>query len=214
MSQILIATRNKDKLREISEKLRTTGDCEFLDLDAAGIAASPEEDDLEAFDAFRDNALAKARYFAGRSGLLTLADDSGICVDALDGAPGVRSKRFCEKSDLGGSALDRANNERLLELMKDVPDEMRTAHYACALAIAAPGGPEATVFGQCHGLLAQEPRGTEGFGYDPLFFLPRFEATFAELPATIKAQISHRARAVEQLRMLLPRRVDDFGVLL
>lgn len=214
MTRLLIATRNSNKLREISDKLQFTDSCELLDLNAAGVSASPDEDSIEAFGSFEENALAKARYFAGLSGLITLADDSGICVDALQGAPGVRSKRLSGRSDLSSSALDHANNERLLQLLKNVPDDLRTAHYTCALAMVSPDGPEATVIGHCHGLLGSEPHGTGGFGYDPLFYLPQFGATFAELPAEVKAQISHRARAIEQLRLLLPLRVDDFGVLL
>ncbi len=214
MNRLLIATRSENKLREIVEKLRTRPDCAVLTLTEAGIPLATEEDDLEVFQTFEANALAKARYFARKAGLVTLADDSGICVDALEGAPGVRSKRLSERSDLYGRDLDASNNQRLLELMKDVPLERRTAHYTCALAMVAPAGPEATVLGDCRGLLLDEPRGEGGFGYDPLFYLPEFDATFGELPPRVKAEMSHRARALEALRTLLPSRVDDFGVLL
>lgn len=169
----------------------------LLDLEAAGLPEQPEEEGIEAFGTFEENALAKARYFARRSGRTVIADDSGLRVDALGGAPGVRSKRFSGREDLTGDALDLSNNAHLLEALAAVPDPERTAHYVCVVAIATPDGEEHTFQGRVDGRILREPRGSGGFGYDPLFYLDALNATFAEVDPEVKNGWSHRARAVE-----------------
>lgn len=198
-ASLLVATRSAHKLREIHEILQGATRIELIDLDAAGIAPTDEEDPIEAFDTFRENALAKARYFARRAQMPTLADDSGIVVPALDGAPGVRSKRFSGRSDLSGQALDDANNALLLERLRDVGGEQRTAHYVCAMALALPNARTASALGTCSGTILHTPAGDAGFGYDPLFFVPSSNATFAQLAAHEKHRSSHRARALRAL---------------
>ena len=196
MTRLVVATRSVDKLREIRHLLSHLPKLEVVDLRQAGVAPEPAEEGIEAFDSFRGNALAKARYYADRSGSLVLADDSGLCVDALDGAPGVHSKRFSARPDLSGPELDLANNALLLERLRSVPPEGRGARYVCAIALIDPGtGRERVVEGSCAGVILEAPRGTSGFGYDPLFYVPREEATFGEIPFARKNQISHRALA-------------------
>lgn len=195
---MVVATRSRHKLAEIREILPPLPGLDFIDLEAAGIPADPAEDRIEVFDSFEENALAKARYYAGFGADLVLADDSGLCVDALDGAPGIRSKRFSGRSDLVGPELDRANNQHLLDLLEEVPFDSRTAHYVCVIAIVSAHGNERIFRGTVDGLILTEPRGTEGFGYDPLFFVPDLGQTFAQVPAARKHERSHRARALEQ----------------
>lgn len=194
--RLVVATRNSGKVREITEVLAAYPSIEVVGLAGLGIPETSEEDRIEGFDTFEENALAKARYFAARTGELTLADDSGICVDALGGAPGVRSRRFAPGAELRGVEQDEANNQHLLALLRDTPDEERGAAYVCAAALAWPVGREAVFVGRCGGVLLREPHGTGGFGYDPLFYLPEEGATFGELPADRKNEISHRGRAV------------------
>lgn len=195
-SPVLVATRSPHKLREIREILAELSGPEVLDLTAAGVPYEPEEEQIELHDTFADNALAKARHFAGRTGLTTLADDSGLCVDALGGAPGVHSRRFSGRSDLDGQALDAANNALLLERMQSVPSGSRQAHYVCVAAIAEPGGSESVFEGRCGGEILTAPRGDGGFGYDPLFFVTEENATFGEIHPERKNRVSHRARAI------------------
>ena len=167
-----------------------------LALDEAGIPPAAAEEAIEVHDSFSANAAAKAHYFARRSGLLTLADDSGLVVDALRGAPGVRSRRFSGREDLEGEALDAANNRLLLERLHGVPPEQRTAHYVCVAAIADAAGGEARFEGRCDGLILDAPRGSGGFGYDPLFWIPSEQVSFGEIDPVRKNVISHRARAM------------------
>ncbi len=194
---VVVATRSHHKLREIRQLVPPIEGLRLIDLDDAGIPWSPEEETIEAFDTFEENALAKARFFHECSGLAILADDSGLCVDALGGAPGVLSKRFSGRPGLSGQALDDANNHHLLEMLatKDGP---RTARYVCVIAAMAPDG-SATMFrGTVEGIITQAPLGEGGFGYDPLFMLPSLDATFGELPAEVKNRLSHRFDAVRQ----------------
>ena len=176
--------------------MREEGGPEVIDLDEAGVPYDPQEEGIEVFSTFADNALAKARYFCERLGRPTLADDSGLCVDALDGAPGVRSKRFSGRTDLSGASLDAANNEHLLHLLRDHPAEQRTAHYRCVLALVTPDGKEQIFEGRCEGVILPEPRGSGGFGYDPLFLSQDLNASFGEVEAPEKNRISHRSRAL------------------
>ena len=204
MTRLVVATRSADKLREIRQLLAGVEGLEVVDLDSAGVAEEREEDGVEIHDTFRDNALAKARYYSRRAGALTLADDSGLCVDALDGGTGVYSKRFSGRTDLKGVELDRANNALLLERLRGVPTERRGAHYVCAIALVDPRrGREALMEGSCHGLILESPRGTGGFGYDPLFYLSTDGATFGELPSARKNEVSHRAEAVRAAGAIL-----------
>jgi XTP/dITP diphosphohydrolase len=202
---MLLATRSRDKLREIRAILGARLASRLISLEDAAVEVEPEEDGIEVFTTFRANAVAKARYFHERSGLPTLADDSGICVDALAGAPGVRSRRFAA-SPGAGVELDRANNEELLRRLAGVPPTRRTAHYTCAAAFVAPRGAAVTVIGTCSGLILEAPRGSGGFGYDPLFLVPTLDATFAEIPLHQKNRRSHRARAFRALAASLPDR--------
>jgi XTP/dITP diphosphohydrolase len=196
VTRLVVATRNPGKVREIHEMLAGLGGYEVVGLAELGIPESAEEDAVEAFETFEENALAKARYFAAKTGALALADDSGICVDALGGAPGVRSRRFAAADEARGERQDEANNRHLLHLLRDVPDERRTARYVCAAALAWPDGRELVRRGTCDGVILHAPRGTGGFGYDPLFYLEGEGMTFGELPPARKNVLSHRARAV------------------
>lgn len=169
-------------------------------LEEWGLPPVPEEYALEGFDTFEANALAKARYFAVRTGRVVVADDSGLTVDALDGAPGVHSKRW-SGSALEGEALDAVNNRflqaRLAEAAARGRSE-RTAAYECAAACAWPGG-ELVRRGRTTGRLLSEPRGEGGFGYDPFFWSDELRATFAEVGSEAKASVSHRGRAFSAL---------------
>ena len=209
--RLLVATRNPGKVRELRDILAAYPPLELVGLDDLGVSESPEEDAVEAFETFEENALAKARYYAGLTGALTLADDSGICVDALGGAPGVRSRRFAGEVEARGASQDEANNRHLLRLLAGVPPEARTARYVCAAALAGEGWDDAFV-GTCDGVVIDAPRGTGGFGYDPLFHLPGEGMTFGELPPERKREISHRARAVRAAAdALFARRREGTG---
>ena len=176
----VLATGNAHKVPEIAEIL---GPAFVLD------AVDPDVEETGA--TFEENALLKARAVAVRTGRLALADDSGIEVDALGGTPGVHSARF-----LGPSATDGERNARILSLLEGIPGERRTARYRAAVAIARPNGTVRVFEGICEGRVAAAPRGTAGFGYDPIFVLEGAEQTIAEIPIEVKNRISHRARAL------------------
>lgn len=199
---ILLATRSGHKAEEIRRILAPLH-IGIETLAQRGLEALPEEEDVEAYHTFRDNALAKARYFAGRADTIVLADDSGLRVDALGGEPGVRTKRFSGRTDLDGQPLDDANNVLLLEKLATVADEERTARYVCCAAIAWPDGRSFTAVGTVSGRIARDARGDGGFGYDPLFHVPALDARFAEVPAAVKDAISHRARAFRALASMI-----------
>jgi len=203
--RILLATRSHAKAREIREILAGAPEIDLLTLNDLHITPSPQEEHIEVFSTFRENAFAKARYFAELSGLLALADDSGLAVDALDGAPGVLSRRFSGHDDLDGIALDQANNDLLLRRLHDVPDPRRTAHYRCVAALASPRRPIVACFGSCTGAISRDPRGNDGFGYDPLFLIPDLDFTFAQVSTLTKHRLSHRGRAFRALAAVLPR---------
>ncbi|MDA2915940.1 XTP/dITP diphosphatase [Nitrospinae bacterium AH_259_B05_G02_I21] len=193
MTRLVVATRNRGKLDEIRAILAS------LPVEVASLADYPELEPIEEDGAtFEANAVKKALHVAASTGHLTLADDSGIEVDALDGAPGVHSARFA-----GPEATDEANNAKLLELMAAVPDAERTARFRCVVAIATPEGHLEAAEGACEGLVARRERGDKGFGYDPLFFVPEYGMTFGELPEGIKNAISHRGRALAAARNAL-----------
>ena len=196
MTTLVIATRNAGKVREIRGILSAREGWKVVGLDELGVEETAEEEAVEAYETFEENALAKARYFAARTGMPALADDSGLVVDALDGAPGVRSRRFAAADEARGERQDQANNRHLLALLADVPDAARTARFACAAAVAWPDGRELVRRGTCEGLILREPRGTGGFGYDPVFFVPSEGVAMAELAPARKNALSHRGRAV------------------
>jgi XTP/dITP diphosphohydrolase len=202
---ILLATRSTDKAREIRQILAPIFRARIIDLTEAGIEPHPDENDIEVFDTFLANAHAKAAWFAQRAGLPVIADDSGLSVDALGGAPGVRSRRFAERADLHGVDLDRANNERLLTELRAVPEEHRTAHYTCAAVFHLRDGRRTSALGTRSGTILHAPRGHGGFGYDPLFFDPSSAAAFAELEPALKNRRSHRAAAFRALAANLPK---------
>lgn len=195
---VLLATRNAHKLEEIRELLADLP-VRFLSPDEAGVPHGAGEDAVECWDTFEANSLAKAAWFRTRTGLPTLADDSGLCVDALGGAPGVGSRRFAPAAAARGAGQDAANNAHLLALLADIHPQQRTAHYRAALALIDERF-QVVVFGRCDGAIAEEPRGEGGFGYDPLFVVPELGRTFGELPPSEKASRSHRAAAVRAIR--------------
>jgi XTP/dITP diphosphohydrolase len=197
----VLATRSAHKRSEIQEIL--AGGCTLITLDDAGVTESDAEEGIEAFETFRENAIAKARYFCECTGRPTIADDSGIMLDALGGLPGVRSRRFSGRSDLSGDELDKANNALVVDRLKETSEQQRTAHYVCAAALALPNGHVASAVGSCSGIFLLTPRGNGGFGYDPHFLLPQIGLTFAEIPSSEKHRYSHRARAFRALQPAL-----------
>jgi XTP/dITP diphosphohydrolase len=199
----LVATRSGDKLREIRRVLGAGACLDLLSLDDLGIPESQDEGGIEIHETFELNALAKARHFARVAHMLTLSDDSGLCVEALDGGPGVRSKRYSGPSELSGAALDAANNAKLLDALSGLPDAGRAARYVCAAAVVRPTGEEAVFVGECRGTIVRRPRAGGGFGYDPLFEVEGLGRTFGELSADEKARCSHRARAFRALQHAL-----------
>lgn len=202
--EILIATGNKGKIREYAKLL-----------DGLPVTLlSPADVGLNGFDVvedgqtFEDNAKIKARAYAEASGKLTLADDSGLCVDALHGAPGIHSARY------GGPDLDDAGRRhRLLAEMEQIPDEDRTAHFECVIALAVPQTMTCIVtYGECPGRITRaDADGPEGFGYDAIFTPDGYGKTFAQLPKEIKNDLSHRGKAAADLIPILQRMVEDDG---
>jgi XTP/dITP diphosphohydrolase len=190
---ILLATRNAGKLRELRGLVETAG-FRAESLEEAGMAERPEEEGLEVYDTFAENARAKAAYFVARAeGRAVLAEDSGLCVEALGGAPGVRSKRWGARRGCIGAALDAANCERLLAALQGAPT--RRAWYACA-AVLCWGDAEWSASGETRGEILEAPCGAGGFGYDPYFWSTELSACFGAISGDRKATVSHRARAV------------------
>jgi XTP/dITP diphosphohydrolase len=203
--KLLLATRSSHKAGEIREILANVPDLELLDLNDAGLPETPEEEGIEVFETFEDNALAKALHFKLLSGLPTLADDSGLSVDALEGAPGVHSKRFAPDRGLDGQERDDDNNRYLLERLAGVPKSERSARYVCVAVLL--GGPDLgldlpdplVIRGEAEGRILDTPLGDGGFGYDPLFFDPAIGKGFAELSPEGKNSRSHRGKAFRAL---------------
>ena len=194
--RLLVATHNKGKVAEFADLLGEMG-VAWLTLDEAGVT----DDVAETEDTFRGNATLKATAYARQTGLLTLADDSGLEVDALGGQPGVYSARY---GGPGTTAVDRYR--LLLRNLAGVPAAQRTARFHCVIALAAPDGALlGTADGVCEGQIADGPLGEGGFGYDPVFLLPERGLTMAQLPAAEKNRISHRARAATAIAPLLRR---------
>lgn len=182
-------------MREIREILADIPDLELLSLDEAGVEYSPVEEDLEPHDTFEENARSKALYFQRASGFPTVADDSGLEVEALGGAPGVRTKRFAPGENLDGLARDQANNAYLLSCLAGEPKEERSARYVCVAALAWDQDTVETFRGEAPGIVLEAARGGGGFGYDPIMLDVSSGKSFAELSAEEKNERSHRGRA-------------------
>ena len=220
--KILVATTNPGKLKEISEMLD-------FDIDWKSLSDFPDiKEIIEDGKTFVENARKKALGYAEQTGLWTLADDSGLVVDALGGAPGVKSARFSgeQSRDRNGAEgnrtlLDHKNMAKLLSLLKDIPKEKRTARFVCCLCLACPepvcgersrtvegASPEEILIettGELEGVVAEKEAGFNGFGYDPVFFVPSLNKTVAQLAATEKNKVSHRGNAVKKLKSLLEK---------
>jgi XTP/dITP diphosphohydrolase len=194
-SRALLATRSVGKLRELLP-LFTAHGLEVIDLASAGIVETADEDALEVFSTFEENALAKARYFFRRTSRATFADDSGLEVDALGGAPGVLSKRWSGRTDLSGQALDDENNRLLLVRLRGASD--RSARYVCAAAYVDRRR-ELVSRGQTTGRIAEAPSGANGFGYDPYFISAELGRRFGDATREAKERVSHRGRAFRAL---------------
>ena len=192
MNKIVAGTRNAGKVSEIRQALAE------LPFEVIGIPNEGLADVEETGVTFSENAILKARYYAQHTGEYCLADDSGLEVDALDGAPGVYSARYS-----GVGATDAANNQKLLLAMQDVPVEKRTARFRSVLALAGPDGSLLLADGTCEGIILTEPKGDGGFGYDPLFWLPDQQKTLAEMTVQEKNAISHRGNALKMLKQKL-----------
>lgn len=191
--KLLIATGNAGKVREFNVLFQGLG-VELVGLKDLGIAADADETG----DTYTENACIKAAFYAGLSGLLTLADDSGLDVDALGGEPGVRSARY------GGPGLtDEDRVDLVLNNLRGVPDTERTARFVCVIALAGPGVPPQTVRSTVEGVINHGPVGGGGFGYDPIFYVPSLHATLAEVPAEVKHGLSHRGKAARLVTPLL-----------
>ncbi|HOY09085.1 MAG TPA: XTP/dITP diphosphatase [Candidatus Omnitrophota bacterium] len=198
MRELLIATTNKGKMREIKALLagmpfKITSLADYPDIPAV----------VEDGATFKSNALKKALTVARVTGTLTMGEDSGLEIRALDNRPGVYSARFS-----GLLADDRKNNLKVLRLLRGVPADQRQARYRCCIALADGQGVVAVVSGSCAGSIAARARGTNGFGYDPLFLVPRYQKTFGELDPAVKSRLSHRAKALKKLKILLERYIN------
>ena len=193
MKQVVIATKNKGKAKDFEALFQPLGFEVVTMFDVA-----PDMEIEETGTTFEENAVLKAETLAKELKMIVIADDSGLAVDALDGAPGVYSARYAGDHD------DEANIVKVLENLAGVPEEKRTARFMCALAIAGPEMDTTTVFGTCEGVILQEKRGTNGFGYDPIFFVPELGRAMAELTPEEKGAISHRGNAIRKLAEALP----------
>ena len=188
--QIIFATTNENKLREIRQILEDT-DLDIISLKEAGIDIDVEEDGAS----FEENAVIKAETIMKATGKMTLADDSGLEVDFLNKEPGIYSARYC-----GVNTSYRIKNRNILERLIDVPDEKRTARFVCAVAAAYPDGHTVTVRSTMEGRIGYEEKGANGFGYDPIFYLPEYGCYSAELPPEKKNEISHRGKALRLMK--------------
>lgn len=196
MIDIVIATRNKNKIKEITALLEGMP-INIFSLDDGNWQIPEIQEDGKTF---KENAIKKAKTIARLTSKLTLADDSGLMVDALGGQPGVYSARFA-----GGDATDRENNLKLLQLMKNIPPDRRGAQFVCVIAVASPEGKVDAVEGICRGDIGYLEEGGGGFGYDPIFIPTGYNKTFAELSMSVKNKISHRGRALEKAKLVLER---------
>ena len=195
MKRMIFATGNENKMKEIREIL---GDLplEILSMKQAGISADIEEDGTS----FEENALIKAREVCRLAGEMVLADDSGLEIDYLNGEPGIYSARY-----MGEDSSYRIKNQNLIDRLEGVPDEQRTARFVCAIAAVFPNGKELVVRGTVEGMIGYEERGENGFGYDPIFYLPDRGVSTAELPPEEKNSLSHRGNALRKMKELLEK---------
>ncbi len=191
--KIVAATNNKHKVSELSALFGTMQDVELVTLREIGFT----DEIIEDGDTFLSNARIKAMAVHNATGLAAIADDSGLCVDALGGEPGIYSARYASTN--GENSDDKANNQKLLSGLSEVPENERTARFVSALCFIDEDGTEVSAVGKCEGIITREERGEGGFGYDPLFFFPAFGKTFGELSAEEKNKVSHRANAVKIL---------------
>jgi len=195
MKQLVVATRNRKKLSEIKDILKGVN-LKLLSLDKYKDLPLV----LENGKTFQENAIKKAVKLARFTGEFCLGEDSGLSVDALNGAPGIYSARFS-----GRDKSDIKNNLKLLRLLKDLPAAERKAHYVCAVALADKRGLIGVVEGKCSGLIAFVPQGSAGFGYDPLFYIPKYKKTFAQLGEKIKHKMSHRYYALKKAKRVIQK---------
>ncbi len=193
--KLLLGTQNRGKIREL-EELIGDGDVRITTPFEEGVGLPVEETGTT----FHENASIKAKTYAARSGLVTLADDSGLVVDALDGAPGVYSARYA-----GLQVSDRDHYELLLENLAGVPDDRRSARFVSVVAIATPDGKIELCEGACEGIVGTRPEGEGGFGYDPVFYIPELGKTMAQLTLEEKNRISHRSRAFRKAAPVVER---------
>lgn len=193
MSELLLATNNRGKLEEFTILLSGLS-YRLLSPSQLGLKLDVDESGKT----YAANARLKALAFASASGILTLADDSGLEVEALNGEPGIRSSRYA-----GPGASDSVRVDYLLAKLQDVPWEKRGARFHCVIAVASPSGEAKLCSGSCRGIITFVPKGDNGFGYDPIFYFPKLCKTMAELPPDIKNRISHRARAAIRARKIL-----------
>jgi XTP/dITP diphosphohydrolase len=191
--KIVVATKNRHKVWEIYLVLKELK-IDLVSLETLSNISLPVEDQ----HSFKGNALKKAKAVAKQTGMAVMADDSGLEVDALSGRPGIYSARYA-----GENATDEENNQLLLKELKGVLHKKRRAHYTCVIALILPSGEEKTFRGRCDGIITTEKRGDGGFGYDPLFYLPRFKKTMAEISVETKNRVSHRGRALTRLMIHL-----------
>ncbi|WP_010630374.1 XTP/dITP diphosphatase [Sporolactobacillus vineae] len=194
MTQVLIASNNQGKIKEIKELLEDF-DVNIRSLKDLNIVI----DVPETGKTFKENAALKAEALSKETHLITIADDSGLSVDALHGEPGIYSARYS-----GPEKDSERNIDKLLGNLKGVPTDRRTAHFSCTLALSIPGTPTRFAVGRCDGVITTERRGADGFGYDPVFLVPDEKETFAEMGEAKKNRISHRARALQELRRKWP----------
>jgi XTP/dITP diphosphohydrolase len=199
MKRVIVATKNRGKAKEFQQMFSPFG------FEVLTLLDMPEIEDVEETGTtFEENAILKAEEVANRLNTLVIADDSGLAVDALEGRPGVYSARYA-----GEQKNDEANIDKVLTELHGIEMEKRTAQFYCVLAIAGPNHDTKTVTGSCEGTILAERRGTNGFGYDPIFYVPSFKKTMAELLPEEKSSISHRGNALKKLQEILP---DVVGV--
>lgn len=201
MQEVIIATKNRGKVKEFEWMFNPLG------YEVKTLLDYPEIEDVEETGkTFEENAILKAETVSKILNKIVIADDSGLSIDALNGRPGIYSARYA-----GEKKNDQANMDKVLEELKDVPDNELQARFYCALAVAAPGQKTFTVAGTCEGMMLREKRGTHGFGYDPIFFVLDKEKAMAELEPEEKSEISHRARALRKLENQLPTLLTGAG---
>ena len=196
MKKIIFATTNKNKVREVNMMMEGF-DVELIPMTEMGIDVEVEETGTT----FEENAIIKAKAICDLTGEIALADDSGLEVDYLDGAPGVYSSRF-----LGEDTPYEIKNDYIIEKLKDAKGDERSARFACAMAMVFPDGDVETCYGTIEGLIGYEQRGTNGFGYDPIVYVPEYEMTTGEMDPRLKNSISHRGKVLEQMKEVMKRR--------